>query len=149
MTEAMLQYFHAWYNKELFNNELEPAMICVKNTGGELPEIQAEFIRVTEPFVIRFNIDVPEEEETEADTIYYLTVLLHEMVHQYCEENDIDDTLDGEHMEAFEEEAENRGLIQGGYRLSNEIKEKVIEQVECYKEWRKAVIDFSNHQGEN
>lgn len=143
MTEAMLQYFHAWYNKELFNNELEPVIICANNTE-EFKNIQAQFINNFDPYTIAFNIDVPEEEETESDTLYYLTVLLHEMVHQYCEENDIQDTLYGKHLQAFIEEAENKGLVQNGYCLNDEIKERVIKQIKLYKQLHEVTINYAN-----
>lgn len=127
LNEAALQFFHAEFNYIFFEGKLEPAIIKVATRESD--EDEAEFIGMCEPFLIVFYGDISEESLTE----YYLTVLLHEMVHQYCRENEIEDiTEDFEHSEEFREEAEEHGLTQDGYILTPWAKETIAKRIELY-----------------
>ena len=128
LNEAALQYWHNKFNQMFFNNELEPAIIKIFphdefNDYG----IEANFISVTDPFLIQFHYDV-----SESDNIYTLTVLLHEMVHQHCLENNIED-MDEEdkHTKDFIFEGENHGLSQG-YFLQTQAEERIKEELKKY-----------------
>ena len=53
-----------------------------------------------------------DNEETEnAKNAHFISTLLHEMIHQYCYENNIKDNENGVHLKSFADEAEGHGLI--------------------------------------
>lgn len=124
LDEAALQYWHSRFNYMFFQNELEPAIIIIcqhcQEDNDSLGDItEARFIGELEPYVIVFYDDTTAYTE-ESTILYWLTVLLHEMIHQYCAQNgiiDIDE-LTGAHTDEFRDEAENHGLTARGYALS-------------------------------
>lgn len=132
MNLAEMQYWHAKLNYMFFDGQLEPAIIQQKEKIEDDDGIEARFIDCTDPFIIVFYND-PEDRE-EGLELYTITVLLHEMIHQYCKENEIEDTDEyGVHLEEFREEAARHGLTQNGYRLTDEAKEKIEKELEDYR----------------
>lgn len=129
LDKAALQYWHSRFNYMFFENALEPAIIRLKPANDEATtyDPDAEFIGSTEPFLINFYIDVSMETAE-----YVLTVLLHEMVHQYCCENDIEDMNDDEHTEEFREVAEMCGLTIRGYALSEWARDAIRKQLKLF-----------------
>lgn len=121
MTKESLQFWHAELNKLFFNGELEPAIIQCWKIPPEDNEnqIEAQLVNITNPFIIQFYFDIENE-----NFLYTITVLLHEMVHQYCAEQGIEDMsiITDKHTRAFKKAAEKHGLIQGGYALNDEAK---------------------------
>ncbi len=58
------------------------------------------------------QLERSENEETEnAENAHFISTLLHEMIHQYCHENNIKDSENGIHLKSFADEAEKHGLI--------------------------------------
>lgn len=132
MTLTELQYWHARLNYMFFDGQLEPAIMQRKEKVEDYDGTEARFIDCTDPFIIEFYYDL--EECGEELELYTLTVLLHEMVHQYCREKEIEDVdEDGVHLEDFREEAARHGLTQDGYRLTDESKEKIERGLEVYR----------------
>ena len=133
MNESALQYFHAYFNYKYFDNKLEPCVIKAKQDEDFCYDegIEARTFTETVPFMIRFYNDVTNE-----DPVYLLQILLHEMIHQYCRENEIDDCdIDGVHLPAFKDIAAKHGL-QSGYMITNakkkEFKEVIAEYEQMY-----------------
>ena len=57
------------------------------------------------------QVDEAGKEKTEnAENAHFISTLLHEMIHQYCYENNIKDNDNGIHLKSFADEAENHGL---------------------------------------
>lgn len=124
MTIEQLQFFHAELNHMFFDGKLEPALVI--NPYDEEyylsyeDDTEADFVGTTDPFIIRFYFDV----ENHSD-LYTVTVLLHEMIHQYCAENGIEDINLGEHTERFRDISILHGLDQGGYKLTADAEAKI------------------------
>ena len=124
-----LYYFHEWLNVKYFDGKLEAAIIR-DSQPCEWEDLTARIETETEPFIIWFN---SEELKEEGNELYLITVLLHEMVHQYNRELgllDVDE--DGEHLEQFKETAVDHGLIQDGYALDPAVKNSIIDAL---KKW--------------
>jgi len=132
MTKESLQFWHAELNKLFFNGELEPAIIqCWEIPQEENEElIEAQLVPITDPFIIQFYFDIENE-----DFLYTITVLLHEMVHQYCAEQGIEDinSITDKHTRAFKKAAEEHGLMQGGYFLKEGAKSLIESRAETIK----------------
>lgn len=123
---STMQYWHSKFNHMFFENALEPAIIKIYPGVEEDKEgTQALFMGNLEPFVIAFYYDISNAELT----TYTLTVLLHEMVHQYCAENEIEDIDGFEHSDDFREEAENHGLTMDGYALAAWAQDAINKQI--------------------
>lgn len=123
-----LMYFHSELNKVFFDGKLETAIVChVPDVQGNDEGIEATTEETLEPFIIWFRRDVSEDEP-----VYVLTVLLHEMVHQYCTENGIEDMDGWEHSDEFRYEAEEHGLQTSGYELTEEAEGKVDSIIQKY-----------------
>lgn len=112
-----LKRLHRRLNKRLFGNLLsEKIILCVGNVGGNLAgrfNPLDGFIDGMQCPIIELSHEFVDEDlskcRTQKQQIYLLTmVLLHEMIHQYCFENGIDDTG---HNDRFIEEAKKHGLI--------------------------------------
>lgn len=131
MNETALQYFHAYFNYKYFDNKLEPCVIKAKLDEGMANAeevVEAATFTETIPFMIRFYNDVMNE-----DPVRLLEILLHEMIHQYCRENEIYDCdRDGTHLPVFKEIAEKHGL-QMGYILTDEKKKEFEAAITGYK----------------
>lgn len=131
---SVLQYWHEDLNKMFFGGELGPALIVPLNDeDNESGENEAVFSPLSEPFLIQFNRrtlvngDIFEDQFSEK----ILTILLHEMVHQYCEENWIESIDDrGNHTSEFADQAAAHGLTSGGYRLSEDARACIVERRE-------------------
>ena len=144
MKKEELYYFHAVLNRLYFLNELEPVIIRVSGESDyEIDDdesMMANFVSMTDPFLIWFNSELLSDD----DEVYIITVLMHEMVHQYCAQWEIEDMLpEGSHSEAFKEAAADHGLTQGGYVLSSELKGFIEEKITSYH----ALNDMSPHFG--
>jgi len=146
--ESILQYWHSKLNKKLFNNELEVAKIIVRNDEEAVKNaeegIEARYIDwYGRDYIVFYPYTwMAEEPETDNETIevpvsvYDVTVLLHEMVHQYCNQNGIDDIdLNGKHNENFREAAEKHGLTQYGYQLQAGLEDEIDAELTWFREW--------------
>ncbi|MBR6171571.1 MAG: hypothetical protein IKQ49_00135 [Eubacterium sp.] len=131
MTEGELQYAHSWLNQRYFDGRLQAAIIrffpeLAHNERG------CEGVCVTTdtiPCIIELFIN-PEEYGSLVCKGHIITVLLHEMIHQYCSENDIDDT---DHNEAFVAEAEKRGMTRRGYVMTEPALLEVYDVLNIYE----------------
>lgn len=123
--EGVLQYFHAALNKEIFNNELSPAIIRIESCLENEEETTACTYPDYSPCLITFFLE--NKNETfgyMVNPVFVITVLLHEMIHQYCHEKGIKDTEeDGTHLPIFEDIACKFGLEMRGYKLSDKTKQ--------------------------
>lgn len=125
--EAWLQFWHAELNRMFFDGKLEPALVRIveaDHTDSYDNPIMGQFMHQCDPYLIVFWYDP--SKESDIDT---LSVLLHEMIHQYCAENDIEDMEDGEHNSAFMLEAKQHGLAIGGCILSDEASKTIRERL--------------------
>lgn len=121
-----LQYFFNLLNYKYFDSELEPTIIKTSTFKGE--EIEADFLFCCCPYCIRFNSKIIEQ----ADELYLITILLHEMVHQYCDQHEIVDvTREGKHTSDFFKQAKEVGLIDG-YMLSKELETELKKEIRSY-----------------
>ena len=127
METVDLQYWHAELNKMFFNGELEPAIINWFPRNTDEDGIYADFFEQTKPFLIQFYIDLHGYID-----IFLITILLHEMVHQYCSENHIDDTDGEEHKAIFAEIAEQHGLREKGYALQESALKEIEKRLKVY-----------------
>lgn len=131
MTIEALYYFHAFLNRELFDGELEAVIIkrfddrTPDNYSGTLSQIETE----TDPFIIFFASSLFGD-----DPVFTITVLLHEMIHQYNRQRGIEDIDEdtGEHNGAFKRAAACHGLEMGGYTLTTETENRIKEQLKNY-----------------
>jgi len=132
LDQATLQYWFAEFNRLIFNNQLENSVILVKDYG-DFDETEAEFIQCTDPFVIKFHNGKSMIEEDEPGKVYYLSILLHEMIHQYCYETGIVDIDEiGEHSEEFKNAAYEHEMIQDGYKLSEKIETTIKNRMKAF-----------------
>ena len=120
----MLQYFHSKLNEMLFDGKLNSAVIVphiwLDEENYPTRDITATTVTEYSIPIIAFNVFDLEED----DDMFLITVLLHEMIHQCCSENEIEDIdEEGNHNKCFEEMASHHGLINNGYCLSHEIEE--------------------------
>ena len=108
--EAMLARLYRRLNKRLFNNELNPLPIWVvdKIDWTDDGEAWAAFSAEKQRFYFSSILNDDLSTMKKDDQLWFLASLLtHEMTHQYCWENGIDDS---NHNAAFWEELEKRGL---------------------------------------
>ena len=138
-----LYYFHAWFNKRCFGGDLEPAIIKTFSGDETFPDdpysIEAQTTTYSDPIIIYFNSDLfftdigSDPDEVKNEELCFLTVLLHEMCHQYnaeCGVCDVD--FDGTHLDAFLEVSEGCGMVKSGYALGQELEKLVLEEMEKY-----------------
>lgn len=127
MTKEALTYYHAALNYHFFGGELEPAIFDITKKGDG---ITAAFVDVTDPFLIEFDEDFINECN---DDLFILTILLHEMTHEYCYMFDICDIDEnGDHSEEFVAAAEEHGLTFNGYKLTDEANTKIERIITHY-----------------
>lgn len=129
-----LYYFHALINRKYFNNELEPVIIReFESEDYDEDDITAKVETCLEPFVIWFN----KEHLEENDELFTITVLFHEMIHQYCTQNGIDDvTPDGTHLEDFVIVASDHGMTHNGYGLSEDVEKFLKTYIDRYNQFQ-------------
>lgn len=135
MTLEELYYFHAFLNYKLFKGELEPVAIRFFDDNNSQDGTIATILTETDPFIICMDKSL-----LEGDPVFTITILLHEMIHQYNrqrEEEDIDEYT-GEHNEIFKQAAEKKGMITGGYGLTAETKNLIEEQLKLFS-WATAL----------
>ena len=123
ITEWELQYFHAYFNSVLFDNQLSPVYIRIDQPKDEDVEdtVLAAFFEKYDPYLIVIYDD-PDDKAYLANKVFILCVLLHEMVHQYCHQNEIQDMDNGHHTELFYDECKKHGM-KDGYSFSQSTKE--------------------------
>ena len=126
-----LYYFHAFLNYKLFGGKLEAVIIKTFDDNDERngDMILAQTETELDPFIIFIGKSV-----LESDPVFTLTVLLHEMVHQYNRQRGAED-IDyetGKHNATFGRVAKNHGLELGGYRLTEETRDMIERQLKHY-----------------
>ncbi|MBR4908262.1 MAG: hypothetical protein IKZ43_04535 [Acidaminococcaceae bacterium] len=127
---AFLERLHKTINQEIFKGELKPVWIDIRNLNKGDPKddcwaryfkeenghyetmcIDSVTQKVTYPESIFFDhcfVNTLEKKPTQKIQAYYLTaVMLHEMIHQYCAKNGIDDR---NHSEQWQQAATDHGL---------------------------------------
>jgi len=148
----MLQFFHGELNRLFFKGKLESAIICpaIWLDEDDWPdgEVTASTYTETAVFFIQFNVIDLETSEDFDDDMFLITVLLHEMVHQYCREEGVEDI---DHGSNFVRRAVRHGLTQSGYKLTEQAKEKISERLRLYNlinpiAWK--IEDFEKHYKE-
>ena len=109
--QEVLEYGFEVLNKVYFNNELPPIVISIMSS----PKTNGHFTcgrvwRAEENLMHEINISA---EHLDRPIENIMATLQHEMVHYYCEVNDIADTsqFGRYHNKKFKSEAEARGLI--------------------------------------
>lgn len=131
MELTKLYYFHGLINREYFDGRLEPVIFREFVSDDD---VVAKVETCLEPFIIWFNKENLEED----DDIFLITVLFHEMIHQYCGEHSIKDVApDGTHLEVFTDIAIEHGLTHNGYGLSEDVEEFIKKYLERYEEFHK------------
>lgn len=116
-----LKRLHKRINKRLFNGELGKVFIdieninkyyedgyeaaaCFRKTSDKYPELFPKAILISH----EYERDIESLPTQKEQILQLFGLLLHEMIHQYCYENGIDD---GNHNEAWQKAAEEHGLI--------------------------------------
>ena len=116
---------HELLNRELFDGKLSTPFIDFQNISYEIEPIYGVFIKDTskyygtflakEPCAILLSLELWDEVDSskslEEQNARIISTLLHEMIHQFCHENNIVDAKDGLHTENFLEVAETHGLM--------------------------------------
>ena len=114
------QFWHAELNRMLFDGRLEPCVMCVSSCTGDL---RAEFVPSTNPYLMSIY-DEPEEADADA-----LTVLLHEMCHEYIDQNDL---VNDEHGPMFQSVARDHGMGGIGYSLADETRDRLEKRLSSF-----------------
>ena len=132
-----LLYFHAFLNQKLFGGKLEAVIIKTFDDSDPDNEemIQAQIITSLDPFVIFIGESLLDEDPNDIENpIFTITVLLHEMIHQYNREHEIEDIDPDsfEHNELFRYAARHHGLIQSGYKMTDETRQMIEKQWKLY-----------------
>lgn len=110
-----LQRLHATINREFFKGELKPVMIDIRNlnktTGDDCLAMYCK-ADTLQPDRILFShefVEVIAQQRTQRNqALIFFQVMLHEMIHQYCAENGIDEK-EG-HDEQWQQAAALHGL---------------------------------------
>ena len=108
--QEVLEYGFEVLNRVYFNNELPPIMITIMTSPRSYGHFTLGKIwRAEEGHYNEINISA---EHLDRPIENIMGTLMHEMVHYYCQLNNIDDTSkDGRyHNKRFKREAERRGL---------------------------------------
>ena len=136
-----IYYFHSYLNWKLFKGKLEPVIIELFDFGDDknLDNIEARIETDLDPFIIFMGNHLLKE-----DPISMITVLLHEMVHQYNRQRGYEDTEEwtGKHLAIFRRAAAAHGLEMGGYRLTAEMKEMIEEHLKAYERVKELRMRF-------
>ena len=122
-----LYYFHSFLNYKLFNGKLEPVIFQIFDDDFEcLAQIETNL----DPFIIFIGKSVLPD----TDPVFTLTILLHEMVHQYNRQREVEDVepYTGEHNAVFKRTARSHGLEMDGYKLTDETKIMIEKQLKTY-----------------
>ncbi len=115
-----LQRLHKCLNKELFNNVLLPLVIDVRNLNHAeshitamyctADEYQPERILFDDSFFI-FDEDGLRSLKTQGQQAEIIVkTMLHEMIHQYCEETGIPQNKEIDHSKEWQQAAKEHGL---------------------------------------
>lgn len=114
---CFLRRLHKQLNKDLFDGQLKQISIDIENLNGHRTKEKAfaEYLTETVPGIIPRKIsfdhdfiDYISQLKTQKEQGRLITqVLLHEMIHQYCAENGINDE---NHSDAWQQAAAEHGL---------------------------------------
>ena len=125
-----LKRLHKHLNKHLFNNCLDEIAIDIENLDARGMFCEADdHISICSTYIS----DMISSLSIKDQILSLATVMLHEMIHQYCYEHDID-TFDGSesgHNEKYLEAAWKHGLI-----VNEDLSEEHLEL--------RAIIEISN-----
>lgn len=131
MTLEKLYYFHSFLNYKLFKGKLEAVIIKIFDDNDESNEdgVLAQVVKNVDPFIIFIG-----ESLLESDPVFTMTVLLHEMIHQYNQQRGVEDIDErtGKHNSIFKRTAESHGLELNGYRLKAETRDMIENQLKHY-----------------
>ena len=106
--QAFFQRLHRKLNKELFDGKLSDLEIDIRNINGYRDEDAfACYHHHSILFSHEFFEYVVKQETQKKQAECIVQVLVHEMIHQYCHENGIDDS---NHSEEWQRAAEEHGL---------------------------------------
>ena len=123
-----LMFFHAMLNQEFFGGKLNPAIVKMAPGVRWKEDVhKATTYSGRYPTQIVFHTDV-----SDTEPLKVATVLLHEMVHQYCMENGISE----EDSDSFGQEAARHGMTAGGYELTEEARSRLRPKLEGYGQMR-------------
>ena len=119
-----MRKFHKRINRDFFNGKLKNIALDIANTNkGQMPDNVAMFTpsalsvnreTLEASFVEKISfahefIEIIAEQKTQREQAFAIaTVMLHEMIHQYCYENGLDDE---NHSGEWEKTAYEHGLI--------------------------------------
>ncbi len=109
-----LKRLHRYINKHLFDNSLKTIALDIENLSKEAelygmfsvkdyPEPQSEKISIS----YEFEEDIKKFKTQKEQALFLGMIVLHEVIHQYCYENGINDK---DHSGKWTEIAENHGL---------------------------------------
>ena len=133
MTLKELYYYHETINRLYFNGSLEAVIIKTKTDNYDDP-ITASTETTSDPFIIWIDKDILRTSTSISDKLFVLTVLFHEMIHQYNAENCVEDTDDsGEHLQEFVDSSYEHGMLQNGYALSDKVRDTLISYIRKYE----------------
>lgn len=114
-----LYYLHKKINEDLFNNTLSEdidirtslgSKPCFAQFHGEFPCFdENDNVNLKECIVIDIDFCIYLEQLKQRQRHELYRVMLHEMIHQYCYENGIED--DGSHNQTWQKIAEKHGLF--------------------------------------
>lgn len=134
--EHALQYWHEALNREFFNGGLRPAVIRIAISEElEGSGILAQCIPESTPALILFHY-YPDKN----NILETITILLHEMIHQYLDEYSklmegiglIDVEKNGKHTQLFSMAAVTHGLNAEGKELLPGAREKISKMIDQY-----------------
>ena len=139
-----LYYFHAFLNQKLFDGKLEAVIIKRFDDSNDENDdmILGQIIENLEPFVIFIGDSLLKNDQDDPEgPIFTITVLLHEMIHQYSTENEIEDVdyYTGEHTEDFKSAAQSHGLTNNGYKMTDETRQMIERHWKLYSHLQRSV----------
>ena len=121
-----LQRLHNRLNNICFNGELKPVVIDIENLNKDETNISAiygarwkynnDIMNEEMQKCIIFSLELIDDvsmQDKQSEQFYLLaSVLHHEMIHQYCDENGIEDreSPDNDHNQSWAKAAEEHGL---------------------------------------
>lgn len=99
-------------NEKYFENALSKSVLTVQSTPSAYGHFTCGKVWKLSETETAYEINLGAE-TLDRDIEHVVATLVHEMVHQYCAENDIKDVSRGNtyHNKKFKEQAEKRGLI--------------------------------------
>ena len=132
-TRNTLRRLHKRLNKNLFGGELHEVRLCVENLDNPFScntpypafaRFRSRDLMGNESISFDHSFaDFLEGLETQREQVYMLTlVMLHEMIHQYCYENGIDDSGHGGEWSRIAEAHGLHSIFQNGEPVEEELR---------------------------